>query len=144
MPNEQPSSADESIIAKCCRELAVSEPHAIEICEWSEETFGVPISYVPPVQHIVTIEQMMRLLLKFKNPFMPLKVFGWALNSRSIDDVMGHPNLNDIARQCGCTKANVNKTLKTIQAELNLPIRNGQRTAESRKLMSERRKSQLK
>jgi hypothetical protein len=137
----------ESILAQCCRDLGVSEPVAESYLEWSEERFGVVSKNggvsTALLQSSVTIEQMARCLLKFKQPYMPMRVLFWAINSRVLDDALGHLTLTDIAKHCECTKQNVDASLRAIQRELNLPKRKTQRSAESRLKMSEKRKAKF-
>ena len=148
MTTEPPQPDDsESLLAGCCRELGVSEPMAIDIIGWSEERFGVPINGSGGssiMESFISIEQMARCLLKFKQPYMPMRVLFWALDSRVLDDALGHVSPTEIAKQCGCTKQNVAKTFSVIQAELNLQPRKTQRTAEARHKMSVKRKNQFK
>ena len=141
----QPDGRDgESLLTECCHELGVSEPIAIAICEWSQEKFGVPIRTLSATHSQVSMEMFARCLLKYKKPYMPLRVAFWAMGAPELDNALGRPTLTEIARQCGCTKANVQKTCRDIQTELNLPPRKDQRTMEARQRMSNKRKEGCK
>jgi hypothetical protein len=141
--NYPPNGRDsETLIQKCCTDLAVRESVAIEILEWAEENFTVSIAHVNPViKQSIALEKLARWLVSFKNPWLGIRVLLFAIDTRSLDDVLNHGYPSQWARQAGCTKQNVNKLLSEIQEDLNLEPRKDQRTAESKQKMSIKRQA---
>ena len=133
----------ETLLHKCCADLGVSEPTAVEIVEWAQENVS-SAKAVNGTHSAVGIEKFARLMVEFDNCWLGNRLLLYALNSSALDDVLGHKIPADFAREQDCTRANAIKLLKHIQRSLGLPVRKGQRGESTREKQSKTRKSQLK
>lgn len=135
----------ETLLQKCCSDLAVNESRAMEIIEWAQEnTANKKAISAGMIHHAVGFEKMARVMVQFENSWLGIRLLFYALDNPAIDDVLGHKIPAEFAREQDCTRANATKLLKRIQDALGLPPRKGQRTESTRTLQREVRKSQLK
>jgi hypothetical protein len=133
----------ETLIHKCCSDLAVSESRAIEILEWTEENCEARVNQSGPAKYLVSIEMFARVMVSYKNAWLGNRLLLYALNNSALDDVLNHQYPAEFAREAGCTKANAIKLLQEIQKDLVLPPRQSQRTVEAKQKMSDSRKAQM-
>ena len=141
--DQQPEPSESGLLTKCCQELGVSEPVAVEILSWTEENFAVPITHADPGRHIVSLEIVFRMLYlahKKGNLKLTLLLLGYALK---LGDVVHCHSAADAGKQCDCTKQNATKKLRTIQAALGLEPLSEQREESARQKMSAKRKANL-
>jgi hypothetical protein len=136
--------ADTSWTQDIARECGVSGDKVVDVIACYQERHETDRSPATGAKNEVGIEKFSRLMISFKNARMGNHLLLYALDSRTLDDVLGNRNGTDFSRMFDCTKQAINKALAKIQRELNLPPRKDQRETASRKTMSNKRKSQLK
>ena len=134
---------DSSWTAACARECGVSEPTVVEVIGYYQENIESESPSAGGAKMEVGIEKFARLMVSFKGAPKENYLLLYALDNRALDDVIGNRNQSDFGRMFGCKKATINKALSKIQHELHLPPRKDQRDTESRKKMSDKRKTQL-
>ena len=137
------SEADSSWTAEIARECGVAESTVIEVVGCYQEHHDHESVSTGGAKMEVGIEKFARLMVSFKNAPKENFLLLYALDNRTLDDVLGNHNASEFGRMFGCTKQAVNKALSKIQHELHLPPRKDQRDTESRKKMSDKRKTQL-
>ena len=139
----------EALLHQCCAELGVNFATALQIVAWADE--NLPARKMEgghggfsDLEHSVSIEKFARLMVGFENAWLGNRLLLYALNNPALDDVIRHGFPASFARKAGCTRANAIKLLGTIQKELGLPLRSGQKSPAAREKMRVQRNHQLK
>lgn len=135
---------DSSWTQDIARECGASEATVIDVIGCYQERHETENGKGTGSKMDVGIEKFARLMVSFKNAPMENFLLLYSLDNRAMDDVIGNRNASDFGLMFGMTKQAVNKALLKIQYELHLHPRKDQRTSESCKKMSDKRKSKLR